>query len=223
MQKNDGDGQLSLFAQDSSVGKTFSVHCPQATPPVRTSGLSSKKLSELSAVPYMSLDLTPGSGDLLGRYSWEILSPSHLGCSTRNTGVSPRDVNVCSLLQILQEQVPRKYYLSRRACRGILRRARDRSKPLPPELEWALKVQAGICDKKENLISSQSCGVFCLNDQGGQRMDWSLDLSGTLLAQDSHAPVVYENHGIDGRCTGPHSVVPTMSARWGTGGNNLNP
>jgi DNA (cytosine-5)-methyltransferase 1 len=28
-------------------------------------------------------------------------------------------------------------------------------------------------------------------------------------------------HGIDSRYTGPHAVSPTMSARWGTGGNNL--
>ncbi len=63
--------------------------------------------------------------------------------------------------------------------------------------------------------------VFCLNDQGGERMDCFEDQSGTLLAQTSHAPVVYENHGIDGRYTGPHSVVPTMSARYGTGGNNV--
>ena len=28
------------------------------------------------------------------------------------------------------------------------------------------------------------------------------------------------NHGIDSRYTGPHSVAPTMSARYGTGGNN---
>ena len=32
---------------------------------------------------------------------------------------------------------------------------------------------------------------------------------------------VYENHGIDGRYTGPHDVAPTMSARYGTGGNNI--
>ena len=28
-------------------------------------------------------------------------------------------------------------------------------------------------------------------------------------------------HGIDGRYTGPHEVAPTMSARYGTGGNNI--
>lgn len=31
----------------------------------------------------------------------------------------------------------------------------------------------------------------------------------------------YENHGIDSRYTGPHRVAPTMSARYGTGGNNV--
>ena len=64
--------------------------------------------------------------------------------------------------------------------------------------------------------------VLCLNDQGGSVMDWSEDLSGTLRAQEhGHQPLVFENHGIDGRYTGPHTVTPTLSARAGTGGNNL--
>ena len=64
--------------------------------------------------------------------------------------------------------------------------------------------------------------VLCLNDQGGSVMDWSEDLSGTLRAQEhGHQPLVFENHGIDGRYTGPHTVSPTLSARAGTGGNNL--
>jgi len=33
--------------------------------------------------------------------------------------------------------------------------------------------------------------------------------------------MVYENHGIDSRYTGPHKVSPTISARCGTGGNNV--
>ena len=33
--------------------------------------------------------------------------------------------------------------------------------------------------------------------------------------------MVFENHGIDSRYTGPHDVAPTMSARYGTGGNNV--
>ena len=92
----------------------------------------------------MSLDLTPGHGNLLGESYWEILSP-WLGESwTLNTGVSPREGRVCSLSRILEDSPPRKYYLSRKACLGILRRARERGKPLPPQLEAALKAQAGL-------------------------------------------------------------------------------
>lgn len=31
-----------------------------------------------------------------------------------------------------------------------------------------------------------------------------------------HQPLVYENHGIDARYTGPHTIAPTLSARAGT-------
>jgi len=64
--------------------------------------------------------------------------------------------------------------------------------------------------------------VLCLNDQGGQIMECSEDVAGTLRAQEhGHQPLVFENHGIDARYTGPHKVAPTLSARAGTGGNNL--
>ena len=63
--------------------------------------------------------------------------------------------------------------------------------------------------------------VLCLNDQGGSVMECSEDVSGTLRAQEhGHQPLVFENHGIDARYTGPHSVSPTITARFGTGGNN---
>ena len=64
--------------------------------------------------------------------------------------------------------------------------------------------------------------VLCLNDQGGSVMECTEDMTGTLRAQEhGHQPLVYENHGIDARYTGPHLTVPTLSARAGTGGNNL--
>lgn len=64
--------------------------------------------------------------------------------------------------------------------------------------------------------------VLCLNDQGGKVMACTVDKTGTLRAQEhGHQPLVYENHGIDSRYTGPHKVSPTMSARYGTGGNNV--
>ena len=47
-----------------------------------------------------------------------------------------------SLSQILQTRVPQKYYLSPKACLGILRRASVRGKELPPVLKAALERQA---------------------------------------------------------------------------------
>ena len=63
--------------------------------------------------------------------------------------------------------------------------------------------------------------VLCINDQGGQVMEISENMTGTLRAQEhGHQPLVYENHGIDARYRRMEEVAPTMSARYGTGGNN---
>ena len=64
--------------------------------------------------------------------------------------------------------------------------------------------------------------VLCINDQGGQVMEISEGMTGTLRAQEhGHQPLVYENHGIDSRYRQMEEVSPTMSARYGTGGNNV--
>ena len=61
---------------------------------------------------------------------------------TRNIGEFPNVARESSLSQILQDNVPEKYFLSSRACQGILRRAEKRGKKLPPVLEMALKAQS---------------------------------------------------------------------------------
>lgn len=58
--------------------------------------------------------------------------------STLNTGEYPREENVSLLLQILEDNVPQKYYLSARACQNILTRASRRGKSLPEVLRQAL-------------------------------------------------------------------------------------
>ena len=65
--------------------------------------------------------------------------------------------------------------------------------------------------------------VLCLNDQGGNIMECSEDVSGTLRAQEhGHQPLVlYENHGKDARYKGPLPVAPTVVTAYGSGGNNL--
>ena len=323
-----------------------------------------RRSSALNAIPFQSLDLTPGAGNLLGEFYWELISPWRGGASTLNTGVSPRDAKESSLSQILQADPPLKYYLSPKACLGILRRAFERGKELPKKLERALKIQAGLmrpdgqptgleayhinqrdegidlhgvsgalmattnmqmqtfvtqpdeavegfdgyngdltgdvaatlgvnCGmstgrngvmafaanqrdevrdlhdvagalgaqpgmKQQTFVAGFSAGagasaggigynesvaptlkgspggncmpsVLCLNDQGGQSMAYSENITGTLRAQErGHQPLVlnpadpllYENYGIDSRYTGPHKIAPTLSARMGTGGLN---
>ena len=61
---------------------------------------------------------------------------------------------------------------------------------------------------------------LCLNDQGGQRMNVTEDLTATLRATSNHPPLVFENHGQDTRYKGPLYVAQTVLSTYGTGGNN---
>lgn len=300
---------------------------------------SSKRSSKLKNHTFMLLDLRPGAGNMLGAY-WEYDPPWLGSFGMLNTSECPKDAVECSLWQILQATAPSRYSLSQTACLGILRRAACRGKSLPPLLEAALRMQAGLDPpapisgeakayhinqrnegidpdgvsgalmatqnlqmqtfitnpgssqsgpqkqiafaanqrdevrdlhdvagalqaqpglKHQTFVAGFSAGagasagtigyqegvsptlkgspsgncmpsILCINDQGGQIMECSENVTGTLRAQEhGHQPLVlrptgpkvYENHGIDGRYTGPHDVAPTMSARYGTGGNNI--
>ena len=47
------------------------------------------------------------------------------------------------------------------------------------------------------------------------------DLGDTRTTHAIVEPRLYENHATDCRVTGPHDVAPTVTARYGTGGNNV--
>ena len=248
----------------------------------RTSGSSSKNSSELISIPFMSLDLTPGAGNLLDEFYWELLSPWRGESLILNTGQAPRSGAAGSTLwSILEAQPHPRYFLTRKACQGIIRRASERGKPLPPQLQQALEIQAGMregegnpipvafaqnqrdevrdlhdvagslgsqpgmkqqtfvaagvvtkgngdCFLTEDVHTSLTSGggqagqgypcVLCLNDQGGQFMDCSENVAGTLRAQmHSHQPLVLESNQ-------EHAVVrndgvsPTLPASMGMGG-----
>ena len=381
------DGQVSLFGQDWPRGKMCPAPSAAGTRPAATSKRFSKRSYRLKNHTFMLLDLRPGAGNLLGPcWEYDPVLPGSFGIL--NTSECPKDAVESSLSQILEATVPSKYYLTKKACLGILRRARERGKPLPPQLEAALKAQAGLTvyltpisdsgsatafeanqkavvagvvskgngdcfltperhtslsggggqagqgypciltadclnpwDTQQThiftpestaptLAGADGCGgrnpgglvldggaagygacltpwdtqqtritapngvsptinsgeakpgglvfaagfcagagpsagsigyqeevaptlkaaasgnmmpsVLCLNDQGGQIMECSEDVAGTLRAQEhGHQPLVFENHGVDARYTGPHKVSPTLSCRAGTGGNNL--
>ena len=68
--------------------------------------------------------------------AWRILDAQYFGVA--------KDAAVCSLSDILEESgsVPQRFYLSARACAGILRRAEKRGKELPEPLWLALQAVA---------------------------------------------------------------------------------
>ena len=136
--------QASLFAPDTFAGRMFQAASAQARRTGRISGLSWRKLLDYIAPDYQFLDLSSDAGNLLGQYEWTIRSALHGGCWLRNTGPSPRDAIESFLSQILQAHPPKKYYLTTAACLGILRRAKERGKPLPKALDTALRIQAGL-------------------------------------------------------------------------------
>ena len=346
MQTENLEGQESIFDRDSACGKMSSVLSQVGGTLKRVKKSlgrifkkSSKRSSKLKNHTFMLLDLRPGAGNMLGAY-WEYDPPWLGSFGTLNTSECPKDAVECSLWQILQATAPSRYSLSQTACLGILRRAACRGKSLPPLLEAALRMQAGLDPpapisgeakayhinqrnegidldgvsgalmatqnlqmqtfitnpgssqsgpqkqiafaanqrdevrdlhdvagalqaqpglKQQTLVAGFSAGagasagtigyqedvsptlkgspsgncmpsILSINDQGGQIMECSENVTGTLRAQEhGHQPLVlrptgpkvYENHGIDGRYTGPHDVAPTMSARYGTGGNNI--
>lgn len=74
---------------------------------------------------------------------------------TLNTGECPSVARGSTLSQILQENVPEKYFLSAKACAGILRRAEKRGKELPTMLKEALEevVQLSTSNKTQSAVT----------------------------------------------------------------------
>jgi hypothetical protein len=65
------------------------------------------------------------------------------GSWTPNISAWPNDAVVCSLSQVLETgSIPPRYFLSAKACAGILRRAEARGKTLPEQLLSALRSSA---------------------------------------------------------------------------------
>lgn len=56
-----------------------------------------------------------------------------------NIGEYPSVENESTLSEILEDNVPEKYYLSPKACLGILRRAKNKGRKLPDNLRIALE------------------------------------------------------------------------------------
>lgn len=96
-------------------------------------------------------ELTDLLGEMLAA-SWERAIRLPGECWTPNTGESPSVARESTLSQILEDNAPEKYFLSARACEGILRRAEKRGKKIPALLWEALveTVERSICNKTQS-------------------------------------------------------------------------
>lgn len=123
--------------RDSQCGKMSQEHSPQMAE--KTSDVSSKNSVRLKTQIYLFLNLKNGQRQ---EKLWEKISLLPTEHSMLNTGIFPNEERESTLSQILMADVPQKYYLSQKACLGILRRASVRGKELPPVLKAALERQA---------------------------------------------------------------------------------
>ena len=140
MQTGREDGQMSLFGQDGCAGKTYPAH--SAATKAQTSKPSCLNCAgSRSQKPPLLLSLQPAGPTPENSLTWEAAA-SHGEPLTLNFTESPSVVVGSSLSAILQDNVLETYSLSPAACRGILRRAFVRGKPLPEPLLSALITQS---------------------------------------------------------------------------------
>ena len=152
---------------------------PLAAKKAQTSRQSSKKSSASSSrKPPMCLCLkkdglhpdastmTWEDGALLGAYTTHSFGeqPSTL-MDECGFEALPNGVGVSRLSQILEECPHPKYYLSAKACEGILRRAERRGKELPPMLKEALVAQSAFKSAGESRGGGK--GILIQNERTG--------------------------------------------------------
>ena len=131
--------QLDLFEDllpSSSSGKTYPESCQQKT---TRSDASWESLLE------QTFPCHPEQADGRVRVWLPDQSAKSRGASLMlNISECPNDAVASSLSQVLETggSTLQKYFLSARACAGILRRAETRGKTLPPALDAALKAQS---------------------------------------------------------------------------------
>lgn len=122
--------QLSLF------GKTYPEPFPATTE--RTSGQFWKNLPAWSNQTLLFLDLRGGADGAKLEQSLETDGLWRGDSWTVNISEWPSAESVSLLSSTLEVNAPEKYYLSARACQGILTRASRRGKKLPDLLQTAL-------------------------------------------------------------------------------------
>ncbi len=157
------EGQMSFADLDIWSGRTCQEHYHLENRKEQISKSSSRKLSK-SQSQMLPMCLCLGGGDgqnqdactmrwgdgaLLGEYTMHSFGESPRRLMDECLTSEPLNgVSESRLSQILMESAHPKYYLSVKACKGILNRADKRGKELPEILQQALQnqIHRGSCD-----------------------------------------------------------------------------
>ncbi len=151
------------------------------------------------------------------------------GSSMPNISEWPNDAAVCLLSQVLETgSIPQKYYLSPKACAGILRRAEKRGKKLPCSLLRALEGIGTLRSNggdygggSENLVKWPADIACTLNAAFGekqglenQHIDGGASLFVPCVVHGTQDPCVSDNLAFAlGRNGGAENVVQAVSRR----------
>lgn len=216
------DGQVNLFDQDTWCGRTCPVPC-QATEEttLRQSSKKSSKSQNRKRPIFKCLNMDGLHGGATAM--WEDDGAWLIESTMRNGGECPNAAVESRLSQILEEAPPTKYYLSRAACQGILRRAERRGKDLPEQLKQALLIQSasgGGCDGggKGALVQTEKSGtlgtgndqtLFCMATQQG----------GAEIRADDKAPTLTAAAGMSGNNQPVVIPINDKATRFKNGGD----
>jgi hypothetical protein len=252
--------QSMLFAEDSPVktcplpesgrvllesGQDYGLSLLELLTSLNRAGLSSKT----SPVYYPAIKgrILPSSFD-----GWSNAGMAFAGgYLTLNISEWPNAAAVCSLSQVLEADAPQKYYLSPKACSGILRRAAKRGKELPERLRFALEAMGGgkgylgLDDGAMTLggqpqwVTDTLDAKSCSANRGGQSNEdeflttYSQDgfsgykkdfIAGTERShqeKDATDLICWEMQHASEAYRESGDIAPNLQARMGTGGNNV--
>lgn len=227
--------QHTLFDLDTPSGKTFPA---SYQPPTMLSDVSSLPLSVLMK------PLKLKKGGQVQAWSADLRDEPRGAFWMLNGSAWPNDACACSLSSVLETgPIPAKYYLSARACLGILRRAEKRGKALPTALRAALEQVAGASagearvEDKAPLLPSLISDSPSTQKAGGGRIDGesetfvahSLRADGFDASEDGTGrgtplvPVANSLNGNSGRMQIEATYVPLQEVGKRTGASTTDP
>ena len=185
--------QLTMFDQQETSASSSGKTSPESSP-------TKAMRSGASLVPWWANPMRSSRQGENGRTLVVCMAPAeqqHGGCWMPNISAWLNDAAVCSLSQVLEQgSIPQRYFLSPKACAGIIRRAEVRGKKLPEQLAAALLAAAGSAPTLNATADFK-------RSAGGGRTSGPVDVAACLVAKGQKCDFEVETfcvHGTQDPC-----------------------